>query len=131
MVDDEGETDTDPDVAPPVEKLVPVHEVALEDDHDSVEELPCATEVGEADNEHVGGGLSTVHVEYAYDPESVPFEQVRVCETHELPYDTVLAWYAVTLELWLTVAPLNVQFAGGFTLKTALCQPSDPPYPYA
>ncbi len=28
-----GETVTEPDIAPPVEKLVPVHEVAFVDDH--------------------------------------------------------------------------------------------------
>jgi hypothetical protein len=33
-----GETDIDPDVASPVEKPVPVHEVAFVDDHVSVED---------------------------------------------------------------------------------------------
>ena len=46
-----GDTLTDPDVAPPVEKPVPVHDVALLELQVSVEELPDVIEVGLADSE--------------------------------------------------------------------------------
>jgi hypothetical protein len=48
-----GETDTDPDVAPPVEKPVPVQEVAFVDDHVSVEDWPLVMLVGLAEREAV------------------------------------------------------------------------------
>ena len=88
---DDGETDVDPDVAPPVEKLAPVHDVAPVDDHESVDEFPCVTDVGETDTAHVGGAGSTLQVEYAYVPESVPFEHERVCDTQLEPYATLEA----------------------------------------
>jgi hypothetical protein len=49
-----GETDADPDVAPPVEKPVPVQEVAFVDDHVSVEDWPLVMLVGPAEREAVG-----------------------------------------------------------------------------
>jgi hypothetical protein len=48
-----GETDADPDVALPVEKPVPVQEVAFADDHVSVEDWPLVMLVGLADSEAV------------------------------------------------------------------------------
>ncbi len=44
----EGLTDLVPDVCPEVEKPPPVHEVALVEDHESVEERPCGMVVGDA-----------------------------------------------------------------------------------
>jgi hypothetical protein len=41
-----GDTGADPDVALAVEKSAPVHEVALVDDHESVDELPEVIELG-------------------------------------------------------------------------------------
>ena len=49
-----GETDTDPEVVPPVEKPVPVQEVALADDHVSVEDWPLVMLVGLAVRVAVG-----------------------------------------------------------------------------
>lgn len=43
-----GETETDPGVAPPVEKLVPVHDVTFDPDHESAALEPLSTEVGDA-----------------------------------------------------------------------------------
>lgn len=94
----DGDTFTLPDVAPPVEKLFPVQLVAYEDDHVSVVDCPCVIELGIAVSVAVGGGLSTAQLAYAYVPESVPFEQLRDCETHDEPYGTVAASYAVTLD---------------------------------
>jgi hypothetical protein len=48
-----GETDADPDVVPPVEKPVPVQEVAFVDDHVSVEDWPLVMLVGLAEREAV------------------------------------------------------------------------------
>jgi hypothetical protein len=48
-----GETDADPDVALPVEKPVPVQEVAFVDDHVSVEDWPLVMLVGLAEREAV------------------------------------------------------------------------------
>ena len=46
-----GDTETDPDVSPPVAKLPLVHDVAFEDDHVSVELPPEVMLVGAAANE--------------------------------------------------------------------------------
>ena len=54
VVEDDGETETLPDVAPPVENPVPVQEVALADDHVSVEEFPFIMLVGLAESAAVG-----------------------------------------------------------------------------
>jgi hypothetical protein len=48
-----GETETDPE-APDGENPVPLQEVALVDDHDSVDQAPGATPLGLALNESVG-----------------------------------------------------------------------------
>ena len=48
-----GETETDPE-APDGEKPAPVQEVALVDDHESVDEAPGAMPPGLALNESVG-----------------------------------------------------------------------------
>ncbi len=55
-----GETLTDPAVAPPVEKLVPAHEVAFVEFHVSVEGLPETIEFVLALRDAVGtgGGLT-------------------------------------------------------------------------
>lgn len=97
VVLDDGETDVEPDVAPPVEKLVPVHDVAFEELQVSVDEFPCVTDVGDTESAHVGAGLSTLQEAYAYEPESDPLEHERLSETQLEPYGTVAAWYAVTL----------------------------------
>jgi hypothetical protein len=54
---DWGETEIEPEVAPLVEKLLPVHEVALVDDQVRVEVPPADIEVGFADSVAVGGAL--------------------------------------------------------------------------
>jgi hypothetical protein len=48
-----GETASDPET-PDGEKPIPLHEVALVDDHDSVDEAPGAMPQGIAPNESVG-----------------------------------------------------------------------------
>lgn len=87
-VDSVGETETDPDVASPVEKLVPVQLTAFCADQVSVEDWPSTMEVGSTDIVHCG---PTAQLAYVYVPESVPFEHVRDCETdaHDCPYGTV------------------------------------------
>ena len=50
----EGVTVIDPAVAPPVEKLVLVQEVAFVELHVSVEDWPAVMEVGLAEREAVG-----------------------------------------------------------------------------
>jgi hypothetical protein len=49
VVDVDGETDKVPEAAPPVEKFVPVQEVAFEEDHVNATEFPFRmdVEVGE------------------------------------------------------------------------------------
>jgi hypothetical protein len=98
LVLEEGDTEVEPDVAPPVEKLVPVQLVAFEEDQVSVADWPLVIVVGATEMEQVGAGLFTVQLWYWYVPLNVPLEQLLVCETQLLPYGTVAAWYAVTLE---------------------------------
>ena len=62
VVDCEGETEVLPEVAPPVEKLVPVHDVAFAEDQVSVDGFPCVTDVGFRESVHMG---PTSHVLYA------------------------------------------------------------------
>lgn len=50
----EGETGTLPDTAPPVEKLVPVHEVAFVELHESVEVWPWLIDDGATESAQVG-----------------------------------------------------------------------------
>mgnify|MGYP001102825891 FL=1 len=58
-----GETETLPEVRPPVEKFVPVQEVALIDDQLRVDDWPAVIEVGLAEREAVGApGGETVRV---------------------------------------------------------------------
>jgi hypothetical protein len=57
---EEGDTDMEPEVRPPVEKLVPTHDVALTDAHVSVEELPGAIDAGDATNDTAGTGAVAV-----------------------------------------------------------------------
>ena len=54
----EGVTVIDPAVAPPVEKPVPVQEVAFVELHVSVEDWPAVMDVGLAEREAVGRGLA-------------------------------------------------------------------------
>ena len=49
-----GATETEPEEALPVEKLVPVHDVALVEDHESVEELPWVMDAGERERVQLG-----------------------------------------------------------------------------
>lgn len=60
MVDCEGETWTEPEVAPPVENPLPVQEVALEEDQESVAGCPCVMLLGLRESVAVGGALVTV-----------------------------------------------------------------------
>ena len=67
--------DTEPEVAPPVEKPVPVQEVALVEDQVSVEEPPEVMLVGFAEREAVGefaGVTLTVAVSIAESVLDVP-----------------------------------------------------------
>ena len=95
VVETEGETDVLPDEALPVEKLLPVHDVALVDDHVMTLLAPLTIVVGEAERVHDG---ATAHDAYVYVPLKVPLLQVLVSVTHEDPAGTVLASYAVTLD---------------------------------
>lgn len=81
-----GETDVLPATAPPVLKLFPVHDVAFCEDHDSVALCPPVIEVGVVEREHAGPTAQDAKV---YEPESVPFEHVRVSEEQLEPYGTV------------------------------------------
>lgn len=67
MVVTGGETDVDPTEGEPapVEKLVPVQEVALFEDQERVEDCGGVMEGGESESVQVGGGLSTVQLENA------------------------------------------------------------------
>ena len=56
-----GDTEVLPEVAPPVEKLSPVQDVAYVEDHERVALCPDEMLVGETETVHSGGGLSTVH----------------------------------------------------------------------
>jgi hypothetical protein len=58
-----GATATLPLVAPPVEKFVPVHELALVDDQVRVEEFPAMMEDGLAVSVAVGGTAGGVKVQ--------------------------------------------------------------------
>lgn len=58
VVVESGFTVTEPDVAFPVEKLVPVHVDAFAEDHVSVEAPPEPTDVGEAERLAVGAGAA-------------------------------------------------------------------------
>lgn len=67
-----GVTTTEPDVAFPVAKPVPVQEVAFVEDHVSVEDPPDVTEVGEAVRDAVAAGTTvTVAEEFAVPPAPV------------------------------------------------------------
>lgn len=61
MVTD-GDTVTEPETAPPVEKPVPVQDVAFEDDQVKVELLPFTIDVGDAESATVGGRPLSVTV---------------------------------------------------------------------
>ena len=54
----EGDTLRFPDAALPVEKLVPVHELAFVEDHVRVEFCPWTMEVGLSESEQVGAGCA-------------------------------------------------------------------------
>lgn len=95
VVDTVGETEVLPDEAPPVEKLSPVHDVALLDDQVSVLLSLLVMVVGDADTVQEG---ATAQDAYVYVPLKVPLLQLRLSDTHEDPAGTVLAWYAVTLD---------------------------------
>lgn len=62
VVDWSGVTETFPDIAPPVVKLLPVQLVAFVLDHVSVDGVPCVTDVGLRERAQVGGGLFTVQL---------------------------------------------------------------------
>ena len=88
VVDTVGETEVLPDEALPVEKLFPVHEVALLDDQVSVLLSLLVMVVGDADTVQEG---ATAQDAYVYVPLSTPLLQVRLSDTQEDPAGTVLA----------------------------------------
>ena len=67
-----GETDTLPEVAPPVEKPPPVHEVASEEDQVRVEESPEAMVVGDAVRLAEGAEAPAVMVTVVQGPQLSP-----------------------------------------------------------
>jgi hypothetical protein len=71
-------------------------------------------------------GASTLHDAYAYVPESVPSEQVRVCDTQEFPYGTVAAWYAVMDAPCKTVELLKVHERFTVTVREQVAVPPAP-----
>lgn len=77
MVSEREPVELEPDVAPPVEKPVPVHERALVEDQESVEDDPIVTDKGEALSEAEIGGSVTVTVAVS---EAVPPLPVHVTE---------------------------------------------------
>ena len=84
-----GETETPGEVfwvAPPVEKLVPVQEFALVDDHVSVEDCPLVMDDGTAVRRTVGA-LGLMLTVYEAQPEVAPFEScaraLNVCVLEE------------------------------------------------
>jgi hypothetical protein len=54
-----GETETEPEVAPPVENPVPVQDVAPAEDQESVVEEPSDIVEGEAESDAVGAAKAT------------------------------------------------------------------------
>ena len=68
MVDVVGLTTTEPEVALPVLKLVPVHEVALVLDHVTVTEAPEATELEETESVATGAGTTVTVLESSSEP---------------------------------------------------------------
>ena len=69
-----GETLTDPETPDGVNPL-PVQLVALVEDHESVDDCPAMTDVGDAERETVGVGMVTVTVAFA---DAVPPAPVQV-----------------------------------------------------
>jgi hypothetical protein len=76
LVVTEGVTVTVPEVALPVEKPVPVQEVAFVELHVSVEDWPLVIEVGLAERDAVGGGtVPTVTVALAVPVPPAPVQE--------------------------------------------------------
>ena len=70
-----GEREVVPETALPVEKLVPVQEVAYEEDQVRVELPPLVMDEGDAVRRTTGAGFATVTV-YAVQPEALPFTSI-------------------------------------------------------
>ena len=64
----DGVTATEPDVAFPVAKPVPVQELAFADDHVSVDETPEVTEAGDAERDAVAAGTTVTVAEAFAEP---------------------------------------------------------------
>ncbi len=87
-----GETLTEPEVAPPVLKPLPVQDVAFVEDQDSEEEEPAVIEVGTAESVAVGaGGVAAAEITawqpYAGAPLKEPWGPVRVPLVGPPPYE--------------------------------------------
>ena len=75
--------------------------------------------------------VPTVQVEAVYEPESVPLEQVRVCEAQVCPKETEAARYAGTDEPCAIVAPLSEHEAAPPTVQVeAVYEPESVPLPH-
>ena len=72
-----GDAETEPETAVPVEKLVPVHDVAFVEDHVTVVELPTLMFRGFAEIVAVGAGVRAVTVTIAV-LETVPPAPVQL-----------------------------------------------------
>jgi hypothetical protein len=77
VVETDGFTVADPEVALPVEKLVPAQEVAFEDDQVKVTAPPGATDVAEEERDAVGGGGVTVRVRLAFAVPPAPVQETE------------------------------------------------------
>lgn len=77
MVCEREPVELEPEVDPPVEKPVPLHEKALVEDQESVEDKPVVIDEGKALSEAETGGSVTVTVAVS---EAVPPSPVHVTE---------------------------------------------------
>jgi hypothetical protein len=84
-----GATETEPEV-PEAENPVPEHEVALVEDHESVEDWPEVMEVGLAVREAVGAGGGGVYAARPSSPThpSTPEVKSRFHQLKAVPFNT-------------------------------------------
>lgn len=71
----------------------------------------CPCEMLPPQGREQGAAAVTEQLEYPYEPESVPLEQLRVSEAQLWPYPTELAWYAVALCPWVILPPHGSEHA--------------------
>lgn len=121
VVDDDGATDTLPEVEPPLVKLSPVQDVAFDEVQLNVDDCPLYIDVGETETAHVGaGGTSTFNVKLQFvellEPAAVPLYAVDERGPTVAEPDVFAVTYP-TFAMYMVVAFAEVQ-----------CKVVDPPY---